>query len=113
MILFGSESVSLSCKHCLLYVLRQERRPYFYINSLAGPGILFPLNSNPDEREANSVDKRLTPYRNRLVLLNIHLNRATAISLPPCFEGGRLLVLKTKSFASAAPGAPGNTRRAK
>jgi hypothetical protein len=48
------------------------------------------------------LDKRLTPERNRFLLIIIQLIRTTAISLPTLFEGGRLLVLKTKSFASAA-----------
>jgi len=47
--------------------------------------------------------KRLTPERNRLLLISIQLIRTTAISLPTLFEGGRLLVLKLKGFAAAGP----------
>ncbi len=60
-------------------------------------------------RNQRELDKRLTTQRKRLrrkasisgLLISIHLIRTTAISLPTLFEGGRLLVLKTKSFASA------------
>jgi len=53
-------------------------------------------------RNQKGWDKRLTPQRNRLLLISIHLIRTTAISLPTPFEGGRLLVLKLKGFAAAA-----------
>ena len=53
---------------------------------------------NPDEPEPKRVDKRLTPYRNRLLLLSIHLNRTTAISLPTLFRGREIACSENKKL---------------
>ncbi len=63
---------------------------------------VFLTTLNQRSRNQRGWDKRLTPQRNRLLLISIHLIRTTAISLPTLFEGGRLLELKLKGFAAAA-----------
>jgi hypothetical protein len=53
---------------------------------------------NPVEPEPKRVDKRLTPYRNHLLLLNIHLNRTTAISLATLFRGREIANSENKKL---------------
>jgi len=70
---------------------KRQRSHQRIVVLLKRPNILTRRNRNQ-----RGLDKRLTPERNRLLLISIQLIRTTVISLPTLFRGREIACSKTK-----------------